>query len=70
MVWVDRWQAMREGPLSDAAMTRGSNGYRTEISNAAIRNYARWSGVLDPPTWSGKGGRDEEPRADPRAVDR
>jgi hypothetical protein len=54
MVWVDRWQAMREGPLSDAAMSERIERYRTEIANAAVRNYTKWSGVLSPSAWSGK----------------
>ncbi|MCU0788435.1 MAG: CotH kinase family protein, partial [Verrucomicrobia bacterium] len=54
IVWTDRWQAMREGPLSDAAMVARIEGYRTEITNAAIRNYTRWSGVLSASEWSGK----------------
>ena len=31
IVWTDRWQAMREGPLSDAAMDARIEGYRAEI---------------------------------------
>ena len=54
MVWVDRWQAMREGPLSDAAMSGRIEGYRAEIGNAALRNYEKWSNVLSASAWSGK----------------
>ncbi|MGB6220513.1 lamin tail domain-containing protein, partial [Haloferula sp.] len=54
VVWVDRWQAMREGPLSDIAMAERIEKARAEISNAAIRNYQRWSGVLDATEWNGK----------------
>jgi len=54
IVWVDRWQAMRQGPLSDAAITGRIERHRTEISAAALRNYARWSGVLNADAWSGK----------------
>lgn len=38
MVWVDRWQAMRRGPLSDAAINERIERYRAEIANAAARN--------------------------------
>ena len=54
MIWVDRWQAMRNGPLSDIAMSERIEGYRAEIANAAQRNYQRWSGVLNANEWSGK----------------
>ena len=60
IVWVDRWQAMRDGPLSDAAMSERIERYRLEITNAAIRNYAKWpntlnsSGALVVTNWSGK----------------
>jgi hypothetical protein len=54
IVWVDRWQAMRDGPLSDAAITARIERHRAEISAAALRNYARWSGVLAADAWSGK----------------
>lgn len=53
-VWVDRWQAMRRGPLSDAAMTERIARHRAEITAAALRNYARWPGVLSADAWSGK----------------
>jgi hypothetical protein len=54
VVWVDRWRAMRNGPLSDAAMIARIEAHRAEISAAALRNYARWSGVLSAGAWSGK----------------
>jgi hypothetical protein len=54
IVWLDRWQAMRQGPLSDAAMSARIERYRAEIGNAALRNYAKWSGVLNATNWSGK----------------
>jgi hypothetical protein len=54
MVWVDRWQAMRNGPLADAAMSGRIEGYRAEIGDAALRNYGKWSNVLSAPAWSGK----------------
>jgi hypothetical protein len=54
MVWVDRWQVMREGPLSDAAMSGRIERYRAEIGNAASRNYGKWSNVLSASAWSGK----------------
>lgn len=54
VVWVDRWQAMRDGPLSDAAMTERIEAHRAEIRAAALRNYARWPGVLSADEWSGK----------------
>lgn len=54
IVWVDRWQAMRHGPLSDAAMTERIEAHRAEISAAALRNYARWPGVLSADEWSAK----------------
>jgi hypothetical protein len=54
VVWVDRWQAMRDGPLSDAAMAGRIERHRAEIAAAALRNYARWSGVLSADEWSGK----------------
>jgi hypothetical protein len=54
IVWVDRWQAMRNGPLSDAAMSERIERHRLEITNAAIRNYTKWSGFLNATNWSGK----------------
>lgn len=60
MVWVDRWQAMRKGPLGDAAMSERIERYRLEIANAAARNYAKWPNSLNSGTplvntdWSGK----------------
>jgi hypothetical protein len=54
MVWVDRWQAMRNGPLSDVAMSERIERHRLEITNAAIRNYTKWSGFLNATNWSGK----------------
>ena len=54
MLWVDRWQAMRNGPLSDAAMSERIERYRTEIGPAALRNYAKWTSVLSASAWSGK----------------
>jgi hypothetical protein len=53
-VWLDRWQAIREGPLSDASMVARIDGYEAELSTAAIRNYERWGGVLDPSLWAGE----------------
>ena len=46
-VWVDRWKLMREGPLTDAAITERIERMRSEISAGAGRNYAKWSGVLN-----------------------
>lgn len=54
VVWVDRWQAMRSGPLSDAAMIARIEAHRAEIAAAALRNYARWPGPLNAEEWSGK----------------
>jgi hypothetical protein len=60
VTWVDRWQAMRKGPLSDVAMSARIEGYRLEITNAATRNYTKWpghlntSGALVVTNWSGK----------------
>jgi hypothetical protein len=60
IVWVDRWQAMRKGPLSDVAMSERIERYRLEITNAATRNYTKWpgplntSGALVVTNWSGK----------------
>ena len=54
IVWVDRWQAMRQGPLSDAALADRIESHRAEITAAAQRNYARWLGVLNADEWSGK----------------
>jgi len=60
ITWVDRWQAMRQGPLADAAMSAQIERYRLEITNAATRNYTKWpghlntSGALVVTNWSGK----------------
>ena len=54
MVWVDSWQRMREGPLSEAAMIARIEGFRTELASAALRNYARWPGDLNANQWNGK----------------
>ncbi|MCU0780899.1 MAG: CotH kinase family protein, partial [Akkermansiaceae bacterium] len=53
-LWVDRWQAMRRGPLANAAITARIERHRAEIAAAASRNYGRWPGVLSPGAWSGK----------------
>ena len=53
MVWTDRWQAMRNGPLSDAAIAGRIEGYRTELSQAAIRNFNRWNNIPSS-GWTGK----------------
>jgi hypothetical protein len=54
IVWTDRWQAMREGPLSDAAMDERIERYRTELSAAALRNYEKWGILPSPSDWSAK----------------
>lgn len=54
IVWEDRWQAMRNGPLSDAAIAERIERYRAELAAAALRNYARWPSVLGASAWSGK----------------
>ena len=54
VAWVDRWQRMRNGALSDAAMSQRIEGYRTELAQAAVRNYQRWPGVLNATNWAGK----------------
>jgi hypothetical protein len=60
ITWVDRWQIMRQGPLSDASLSAQIERYRLEITNSATRNYAKWpgplnaSGALVVTNWSGK----------------
>ncbi|MCU0858944.1 MAG: CotH kinase family protein, partial [Pontiellaceae bacterium] len=56
MKWTDCWQAMRDGPLSDANIEARIEGYRTEISDAAERNYTRWTftNCPNPEAWPGK----------------
>ena len=53
MTWVDRWQLMRDWPLSDAAMIERIEGYRGELSTAAIRNFDKWENI-DASEWPGK----------------
>lgn len=54
ITWVDRWQAMREGPLREAALIERIERYRSEIANAANRNYERWPGLIEGTNWAGK----------------
>jgi hypothetical protein len=54
ITWVDRWQLMRQGPLSDASLSERIERHRLEITNAAIRNYTKWTGPLNATNWSGK----------------
>ena len=44
MVWADRWQLMRNGPLSEVAMNERIDRYQAELADAAIRNFERWEG--------------------------
>ncbi len=40
--WVDRWQELRRGVLSDANILATVNGQAAEIAEAQVRNFARW----------------------------
>ena len=53
VVWTDRWRSMREGPLSEAAIIERIERYRAEIGRAALRNDARWPGLLGGSEWDG-----------------
>jgi hypothetical protein len=43
--WVDRWQELRRGVLSDANIEATINGQAAEINESQARNFARWPGV-------------------------
>ena len=54
MVMLDRWQRMRQGPLSDAANAERIERYRTELSTAALRNFDRWTQHIPSSEWTDK----------------
>lgn len=43
--WIDRWQELRETTLSTAHMHAILDFNRDTLSEAAVRNFARWSGA-------------------------
>ncbi|CAN5436816.1 hypothetical protein BH23VER1_BH23VER1_31570 [soil metagenome] len=49
--WIDRWAELRDGPLSDAGSTALLSSMEAELTEAAPRNYARWTGA--PPSNGG-----------------
>nr|WP_308441780.1 CotH kinase family protein [Micromonospora gifhornensis] len=59
-----RWQTLRRGPLSDAALQSRLNALSTPLTNAAQRNFQRWPNLstrmigpfITPtaPTWQGQ----------------
>jgi len=52
--WIDRLDEMRRGPLSTAAVQAMVDGMAAEISEAAPRNFVRWSDR--PPRFGGWSG--------------
>ncbi|WP_412100494.1 CotH kinase family protein [Micromonospora ureilytica] len=59
-----RWQTLRRGLLSDAALQTRVNALATPLTNAAQRNFQRWPNLTSPtvsffrtptsPTWQGQ----------------
>ncbi|MGW4682546.1 CotH kinase family protein [Micromonospora taraxaci] len=59
-----RWQTLRRGLLSDAALQTRINALATPLTNAAQRNFQRWPNLTSPtvsffrtpisPTWQGQ----------------
>ena len=59
-----RWQTLRRGLLSDAALQTRINALATPLTNAAQRNFQRWPNLTAPtvsffrtptsPTWQGQ----------------
>ncbi|WP_442484434.1 CotH kinase family protein [Aeoliella sp. SH292] len=43
--WVDRWQELRQGVLSDASLEATMDGMSSQLTEAQVRNFARWSNV-------------------------
>lgn len=43
--WVDRWQELRRGVLSDANILATVNAQAAEIAESQARNFARWPAV-------------------------
>jgi hypothetical protein len=43
--WVDRWQELRRGVLSDANILATVNGQAADIAESQARNFARWPEV-------------------------
>ena len=43
--WVDRWQELRRGVLSDANILATANGQAAEIAESQARNFSRWPAV-------------------------
>lgn len=40
--WIDRWQSLREGTLSDAALLQLIDDLAAQVSEAAPRDFTRW----------------------------
>ncbi len=43
--WIDRWQALRAGPMSDAAMSSLVDSLAGQLNEAQVRNFNRWPEV-------------------------
>ena len=41
--WIDRWQELRETTLSTEHIFESIDGFAEELSEAAVRNFARWT---------------------------
>ena len=43
--WIDRWQVMRQGPMSDTAMSALVGSLAAKLDEAHVRNFQRWPEV-------------------------
>jgi hypothetical protein len=41
--WRDLWYELRRGPLTDANMALVIQGFQTELTEAAVRNFQKWT---------------------------
>ncbi|WP_197531575.1 CotH kinase family protein [Posidoniimonas corsicana] len=43
--WVDRWQELRQGVLSDDGLRATVNGLASQIAEAQVRNFQEWPNI-------------------------
>lgn len=52
--WIDRYEELRQGPLGNAAVQAIVDGMAAELTEAAPRNFQRWSDRPPRNTWAGE----------------
>ena len=43
--WIDRWQTLRQGPMSDTALAAVVESLAGQLGEAQVRNFERWPAV-------------------------